>query len=119
MRSITKLFVVPACIWALVGVQAAAEDAVSSKRDIRRLLSDRCFACHGPHEAKRKADLRLDIPEGVQGPFHARDGYQVIKPGDPDSSEIWERLTTDDPSLRMPPADSGKKPLTETQRELV
>jgi hypothetical protein len=124
MRSITHPFAMTVvCIWGFLisgfSCWAVAEDVVSFNRDIRPLLSDRCFACHGPHDAKREAELRLDIPTGEQGPFHARDGYHVIKPGDPDSSEIWSRLTTDDESLRMPPSKSGKKPLTAVQKELI
>ncbi len=97
----------------------AAEEVVSYNRDIRPLLSDRCFACHGPDDAKREAKLRLDLSNGDLSPLSARDGYQVIKSGDPDSSELWKRLVTDDPSLQMPPPDSGKSPLTAAQREMV
>lgn len=97
----------------------AAEDVVSYNRDIRPLLSDRCFTCHGPDDAKREAKLRLDIADGDLSPFAARDGLHVIKPGDPDSSELWKRLITDDPSLQMPPPDSEKMPLSDAQRELV
>ncbi len=97
----------------------AAEDVVLYNRDIRPLLSDRCFACHGPDDAKREAELRLDIADGDLSPFHARDGHQVLRPADPDSSELWKRLATDDPSLKMPPPDSVQKPLTDAQRELV
>jgi Protein of unknown function (DUF1553)/Protein of unknown function (DUF1549)/Planctomycete cytochrome C len=97
----------------------AAKDAVSFNRDVRPLLSDRCFACHGPHAAKREAKLQLDIPDGDEGPFQPRDGHHVIKPGDLDSSELWLRLISDDASLHMPPPDSGKKPLTEEQRDLI
>ena len=119
MRSIAFLLVLPV-IWAAVFfLPANAEDVVSFNRDIRPLLSDRCFACHGPHAAKREANLELDIPDGDQGPFHPRDGYHVIKPGDLDSSELWLRLISNDPSLQMPPYDSGKKPFTAEQRELV
>ncbi len=97
----------------------AAEDDVLYKRDIRPLLSDRCFACHGPDDSKREAELRLDIADGDLSPFHVRDGHQVLRPADPDSSELWKRLTTDDPSLKMPPPDSVQKPLTDAQRERV
>ncbi len=105
-------------IVASVVLQAAAEEVVSYNRDIRPLLSDRCFACHGPDEAKREGELRLDISEGALSP-HSSDRLQVIKAGDPDSSDLWKRLSTDDPSLQMPPPDSGKKPLTDLQRELI
>ena len=123
MKSFIRELVVPFGFWGFsIGIaiccQAAADD-VSFNRDIRPLLSDRCFACHGPHAEKREADLRLDVPDGEQGPFQARDGHQVIKPGDPDVSEIWKRLNTDDPSQQMPPSDSGKKPLTDAQKQLV
>ena len=97
----------------------AADNVVSFNKDIRPLLSDRCFACHGPDEAKREAELRLDISGGDLSAFHPRDGHYMIKPGDPDSSELWKRLTTDDPELQMPPHDSDEKPLTDAQRELV
>ncbi|MEQ1827015.1 MAG: DUF1553 domain-containing protein [Pirellula sp.] len=108
MHSIARVLGLSAIV-ASVSVQAA-EEVVSYNRDVRPLLSDRCFACHGPDHSKREADLRLDISDGSQ---------LVIKPGDPDSSELWKRLTTDDPSLQMPPHASNKKPLTEPQRELV
>ncbi|MEI7460873.1 MAG: PSD1 and planctomycete cytochrome C domain-containing protein [Pirellula sp.] len=98
---------------------AAAGEIVSFNRDVRPLLSDRCFACHGPHAAKREAKLQLDIPDGDEGPFQPRDGHHVIKPGDLDSSELWLRLISDDSSLHMPPPDSGKKPLTDEQRDLI
>lgn len=97
----------------------AAEEAVSFNRDIRPLLADRCFTCHGPDAAKREADLRLDVSAGDQSLFEVRDGQRVIKPGDPEASELWKRLITDDPSLRMPPPESEKQPLTEAQRALV
>lgn len=102
----------------IAGRTAFASD-ISYNRDIRPLLSDRCFACHGPDEAKREANLRLDISTGDESPFQVRDGHQAIKAGDPTSSELWKRLTTEDESLRMPPHDSIKKPLTAEQSELV
>ena len=128
MRSIASVLVLQV-IWAAMLLSAtagdaAAEDAasndiVSFNRDVRPLLSDRCFACHGPHAAKREAKLQLDIPDGDEGPFQPRDGHHVIKPGNPDSSELWLRLISDDSSLHMPPPDSGKKPLTQEQRDLI
>ncbi len=117
MRKKVSILAFPVIV-ASVLVQAS-DEVVSYNRDIRPLLSDRCFACHGPDDAKREAELRLDISDGELSPFHARDGLQVLRPGDPDSSELWKRLTTDDPSLQMPPSDSIKKPLTDAQRDLV
>ena len=121
MRSLARVLLLQVLWGAVFFFPAAAEDhdVVSFNRDVRPLLSDRCFACHGPHAAKREAKLQLDIPDGDQGPFHPRDGHHVIKPGDLDSSELWLRLISNDSSLQMPPHDSGKKPLSEEQRELV
>ena len=121
MLSIARILLLQVLCGAVFFLPAAADDhdVVSFNRDVRPLLSDRCFACHGPHAAKREAKLQLDIPDGDQGPFHPRDGHLVIKPGDLESSELWLRLISNDSSLQMPPADSGKKPLTEEQRELV
>ena len=122
MRSITTVLsfsVLATCSLAGFDPPARAEDVVSYNRDIRPLLSDRCFACHGPDEAKREAKLRLDNGSEELSPFQQRDGHVVIKPGDPESSELWKRLITDDTSLQMPPHDSVKKPLTAAQRELI
>ncbi|MDG1898196.1 MAG: hypothetical protein P8J37_25115, partial [Fuerstiella sp.] len=83
-------------IWALIGLQVAAGDSVSFNRDVRAILSDRCFQCHGPDEETRHADLRLDVADDTDGPFQDRDGYKVIDPKNLQASAIWQRLTTDD-----------------------
>ncbi len=87
-------------------------EPVNFNRDIRPVLSNRCFHCHGPAEKHREAGLRLDVAEGEGG------AYSVIEPGDLDSSELWARITSDDPDERMPPGDSHKKPLTEDEQQL-
>jgi hypothetical protein len=84
----------------------AAEPPVSFNRDIRPILSDRCFQCHGPDENQRQAELRLDVPDGLTA---KRDSGVVIAPGKPDESQLWQRITAADPAERMPPAESGKK----------
>ena len=61
--------------------------------EVRPILSDRCFQCHGPDEAARAADLRLDTFEHATA---VRDGGAAIVPGDPEASELWYRITTDD-----------------------
>ena len=68
--------------------------AVEFSRDIRPLLSDRCFECHGPDEANRKVNLRLDTEAGAR---------QAIVPGDPASSAVYRRITADR-ATRMPPS---------------
>src|SRR5687768_8517313 len=76
-------------------------------RDIRPILSDRCFQCHGPDAAKRMADLRLDVREEA---IRARpDGTAAIVPGAAEASELWRRITSGDAKVAMPPADSHKK----------
>ncbi|MGQ0635435.1 MAG: DUF1553 domain-containing protein [Planctomycetaceae bacterium] len=82
---------------------------------VRPILADNCFACHGFDARQRKADLRLDVPEGA---FGDRDGVFPIKPGKPDESEVWQRIISDDPHEMMPPPAS-KKSLTAAQKDLI
>lgn len=95
------------------GDMPAAEKSskVNFQRDVRPILAGKCFTCHGPDDAAREADLRLDEATDV---LEDRGGYQAIKPGDHRDSEVWKRLVTDDADLRMPPAD-GHEPLSPTQ----
>jgi hypothetical protein len=90
---------------------AADAPAPSYNRDIRPILSDRCFTCHGPDSGHREADLRLDQEAAAQ--------ESVIIPGKADESELINRVTSDDPDVRMPPADSKKPPLTKAHVELL
>ena len=72
-------------------------------RDIRPILSENCFACHGPDEKARKAKLRLDVAESA----HAeRDGITPFKPGDLGNSDAWTRITSEDADEVMPPPKS-------------
>jgi hypothetical protein len=88
---------------------------VHYNRDVRPILSDNCFHCHGPDEKDRKADLRLDTREGATAP---RDGSPAIVPGHPEKSLLWKRITTTDPDDLMPPPSSHKK-LTPEQKEIL
>lgn len=122
MRSIDIVLGSPMIVsWVVLHAIAApaAEEAISFNKDIRPLLSDRCFACHGPDAEKREGELRLDAADGDGSPFQTREGRPTIHSGKPELSELWTRLITDDHSLQMPPPDSGKKPLTDGQKELV
>lgn len=80
---------------------AQGDDGLLFNRDIRPLLSEHCFACHGPDEHERKAKLRFDLKEG--GAFEKRDGVTAIIPGNPKESELMFRLTTEDKDEIMPP----------------
>lgn len=86
-----------------------AEPEVKFNRDIRPILSNNCFACHGPGESQ--ADLRLDTFEGAT--------EWAVTPGDASESEILARITSDDPELRMPPLKSKKPALNDQQIDLL
>ena len=90
-----------------------ADSEISYNRDIRPILSDNCFSCHGPDEAGRKAKLRLDTADGATG-----GEAPAIVAGSPDESELIARLLTDDADDIMPPPESHKK-LTATQIDLL
>ncbi|WP_373649888.1 DUF1553 domain-containing protein [Schlesneria sp. DSM 10557] len=93
-----------------------AEERVEFNRDIRPILSDNCFACHGPDEKTRYSGLRLDLSEPARAELES--GKTAIVPGRVDESEMIRRILADDPNERMPPADSGKS-LTPRQIELL
>ena len=104
-------------LWILaVAPLAAAEPApIDYLRDIRPILSRTCYNCHGPDEGERKAGLRLDRRPDALATLDT--GSRAIVPGKIAESELWERLTTTDAELRMPPGGSGE--LTPPQLELI
>ncbi len=101
----------------LVGTSssAASEDAVDFQRQVRPILSDNCFSCHGPDAQTRLAALRLDTREGA---FAANIRGRVIAPGDPEASLLYQRVTTEKIGRLMPPPWSAKV-LTEEQIDLL
>ena len=102
---------------SLIESVGAAEPAarVVFNRDIRPLLSDRCFHCHGPDAKTREADLRLDTEAGSRADLG---GSAAIEPGNTGKSELWNRVTSNDPDLRMPPGDDVE-PLDKEELELL
>lgn len=105
--------------WSMLAASAAGSDesrdddaaapatrTIDYGRDIRPILSDKCFACHGPDEGTRKGKLRLDTRNFATAP--AASGEPAIIPGDVENSELIWRITTDDADDRMPPAKTGK-----------
>ncbi|OWK43813.1 PSD1 and planctomycete cytochrome C domain-containing protein [Fimbriiglobus ruber] len=90
-------------------------DDVLFNRDVRPILSDACFSCHGFDAKARKAKLRLDVPEGA---FADRKGVAPIRPGDPKGSEVWARITSTDADLVMPPPHANKT-LSAAQKETL
>ena len=94
-----------ALLIAVLRPPAALAASVDFSRDIQPIFADRCFHCHGPDEASRKADLRFDLREGA---FRERRGKTVIVPGKREESELWRRVSSDDPRKRMPPPRSNR-----------
>ena len=86
--------------------ETAMPDVIDYNYHIRPILSDRCFKCHGPDANKRKANLRLDTPEGAYAAFKDNPSMHAIVPGHPESSDAFQRLITKDTSLRMPTMNS-------------
>ena len=84
----------------------AADAPVDFNRDIRPILSDKCFACHGPDEKQRTGGFRLDEKASALG--KGESGEVIIVPGKATASELIKRITSKDDELRMPPADSTK-----------
>src|SRR5688572_14808576 len=88
----------------LVCAPASAQAPVDYTRDIRPILSDACYHCHGPDENTRKAKLRLDLKEGI---FRSKD--PILVPGKSSESELIKRITTHDEDDLMPPPNSNRK----------
>lgn len=111
-------FSLTACSIVLSGVKpGTAQDSSSIRynRDVRPILAKNCFACHGFDEKKREADLRLDTRDGATADLG---GHQAIVPGQPELSEVWQRITSRDVDTVMPPPDSHKS-LTARDKQLI
>ena len=90
---------------------AKADERLQFNRDIRPILSDNCFFCHGPDKNTRKADLRLDVREDALA-------QKAFVPGQPEKSDLIERILSGDAEQLMPPPNSNKQ-LTVRQKELL
>jgi len=88
-----------------IGFAVAAEEKVDFQRDVRPILSDKCFFCHGFDPETREADLRLDTPEGAYGNLG---GYSAVVPGKVKESELYLRITSKKKKEVMPPPESHK-----------
>src|SRR5947209_5415400 len=94
----------------------AGTDIVEFNRDIRPILSDRCYTCHGPDERQRKSKLRLDTEAGAKSDLG---GHFALVPGNAANSELVRRITSADPARRMPPVYAGTARLTDRESELL
>jgi len=108
-------FVLLIALYCMVFSVDGSAAEIEFNRDIRPILSDKCFACHGPDSSQRKADLRLDEAANAT---KDRDGYQVVIPGNAKESELLHRVNSDDSDLKMPPPEFGKE-LTESELKLL
>ena len=108
-------------LWAMQASPARAAKAgeVRFNRDIRPILSENCFTCHGPDKNRHKGDLRLDMAEDAMAEHHT-DGKVThpVVPGNPGSSELVKRINATDPDEVMPPPKSLRK-LGEPEKNLL
>src|SRR5690348_4069981 len=105
------------CVILLAGVSLVqgVPGAVDFQREVRPILSENCFQCHGPDKNTRMAGLRLDTRDGA---FAARPDGTVIAPGNPQSSLLYQRISHEKESMRMPPV-STKRTLTDRQKDVL
>jgi len=110
-----RFFLTVALLCSNFPLVGSEPDRVDFSRDIRPILADTCYQCHGLDTQQRQAELRLDLKEGVLG---EHDGKRLIVPGKPGESLLMQRLTSADPDERMPPADADRS-LTPAQIEVI
>src|SRR5438270_7847649 len=89
----------------LAAAEKSVPDVIRFNRDVRPLFAGNCYNCHGQDEKARKARLRLDTREGA---LHRQKGGPIIVPGKPQESELFLRITSSEPTERMPPVRTGK-----------
>lgn len=97
----------------------ALPGALDYNRDVKPILSDKCFACHGPDKAKQKAGLRLDIAQFAYADLPEDKGKVAIKPGDLDGSEVFHRILSSDPKVIMPSPESHHTLTTSEKAVLI
>ncbi|HEY3298218.1 MAG TPA: DUF1549 domain-containing protein, partial [Armatimonadota bacterium] len=106
--------------WILIGSLCCfslSAAPLSFNRDVRPILSDRCYSCHGPDSASRKSKLRLDREDEAKADLgKSRFGFF---PGDPARSEVYKRIASTNKGMRMPPAYLGHEPLTTPQIDTI
>ncbi len=111
-----KILVVMMSVMLVGSLSMAAPDAVDFNRDIRPILSNYCFKCHGFDETARVHDLRLDDAKAAL--VELSSGERAIVPGDPEMSGLIDRVTSADPELRMPPPETNQQ-LSQEQVKLL
>src|SRR3954447_6539896 len=110
-RSIRGITALSALAVLAIAGRSHAQGKIDFNRDIRPILSDKCFACHGPDTSKLKGKLRLDVRDAA-----VKRG--AVVPGKPDESELVHRIFAKEPGDAMPPAKSNRK-LTEAEKQTL
>src|SRR5687767_1181663 len=113
-------------IWQACNDRSATDNnALASKKgkidfnyDVKPILSDKCFACHGPDVKKRQAEFRLDTEEGAFKALNSDLNHFAIIKGNPDESFLIKRIFSEDPLFRMPPVESNLV-LTEEEKNIL
>ncbi|MEY4919627.1 MAG: hypothetical protein RLZZ431_809 [Bacteroidota bacterium] len=115
------LLVVAGLLYGVIDLAKAKkekENLISYNRDIRPVLSDKCFSCHGPDVSKIKAGLRLDLPASAFAELEKNKGHFAIVPGNPEKSELIKRISSNDPGIMMPMPESHLARLTTDEIKL-
>ncbi|HVJ45884.1 MAG TPA: DUF1549 domain-containing protein, partial [Luteolibacter sp.] len=115
-RQPTALFRVTSGLFMAALATTHAAEKLDFAKDVRPILSNRCFKCHGPDEGTRKGKLRLDLREAATG--EGKSGEIAVVPGKPAESEFVKRLHAEDPDDRMPPA-SAKMELSDNEKKIL
>src|SRR5438105_15066894 len=97
----------------------AIPETISYNFDVRPILSDKCYACHGPDANKRKAGFRLDLQDSAYAPLKETKGAFALVPGKPEESELYKRVSSTDPTYQMPIPESHLGTLTEYEIAII
>jgi hypothetical protein len=124
-RNILNILIIPALFLSYscqeknsTSSPLSSKDQVSYNFHVRPILSDKCFACHGPDANKREAGLRLDVEESAYAALQENPEAHAIVPGEPTKSEVIRRILTSDPDEKMPPPNSNLS-LNEDEIEIL
>ena len=114
------IFFVSSCFSHHGGAETSGSlpDKVSYNFDIRPILSDKCFKCHGPDATHREAHLRLDIADSAYAPLKVTKGAYAIVPGNPGASLLLKRVSSADPTFKMPPPDAHLGAFSDYEQKL-
>ena len=117
-------FFITISLWNACNPQASSgaaplPDRISYNFHVRPILSDKCFACHGPDKNQLKAGLRLDLAESAYAPLKETAGAFAIVPGKPEDSELMKRVRSQDPDYQMPTPESHLERLTEQELNIL